>query len=89
VDEHERPLEELRRIYVLHQAIFGRTPPMEWLDVDDGLAAEVQERLARLGFDGELEPAFTAWAGRENLEERVDGVQRVDPVVLEELRRQT
>jgi uncharacterized Ntn-hydrolase superfamily protein len=89
VDEHERPLEELRRIYVLHQAIFGRTPPMEWLDVDEGLAAELQERLGRLGFEGELEPAFTSWAGRENLEERVDGVERVDPVVLEELRRQT
>jgi len=89
VDEHERPLEELRRIYVLHQAIFGRTPPMEWLDVDEGLAAELRERLGRLGFEGELEPAFTAWAGRENLEERVDGVKRVDPVVLEELRRQT
>jgi uncharacterized Ntn-hydrolase superfamily protein len=89
VDEHERPLEELRRIYVLHQAIFGRTPPMEWLDVDEGLAAELQERLGRLGFEGELEPAFTSWAGRENLEERVDGVKRVDPVVLEELRRQT
>jgi uncharacterized Ntn-hydrolase superfamily protein len=89
VDEHERPLEELRRIYVLHQAIFGRTPPMEWLDVDEGLAAELQERLGQLGFEGELEPAFTSWAGRENLEERVDGVERVDPVVLEELRRQT
>jgi uncharacterized Ntn-hydrolase superfamily protein len=89
VDEHERPLEELRRIYVLHQAIFGRTPPLEWLDVDEGLAAELQERLARLGFEGELEPAFTSWAGRENLEERVDGVERVDPVVLEELRKQT
>jgi uncharacterized Ntn-hydrolase superfamily protein len=89
VDEHARPLEELRRIYVLHQAIFGRTPPMEWLDVDKELAAELQERLARLGFDSDLELAFTAWAGRENLEERVDGVERVDPVVLEELRRQT
>jgi uncharacterized Ntn-hydrolase superfamily protein len=89
VDEHERPLEELRRIYVMHQAIFGRTPPMEWLDVDEQLAGELQERLARLGFDGELGPAFTTWAGQENLEERVDGVERVDPVVLEELRRQT
>jgi uncharacterized Ntn-hydrolase superfamily protein len=89
VDEHERPLEELRRIYALHQAIFGRTPPLEWLNVDEGLAAELQERLARLGFEGELEPAFTSWAGRENLEERVDGVERLDPVVLEELRRQT
>jgi uncharacterized Ntn-hydrolase superfamily protein len=89
VDEHERPLEELRRIYGMHQAIFGRTPPQEWLDVDEQLAGELRERLARRGFDGELELAFTMWAGQENLEERVEGVERVDPVVLEELRRQT
>ena len=89
VDEHERPLEELRRIYVMHQAIFGRTPPMQWLEVDEQLAGELQERLARLGFDGELEHAFTTWAGLENLEERVDGLERIDPVVLEELRRRT
>ena len=31
--------------------------------------------------------ALRAWAGRENLEERVDGIDRIDPVVLEELRR--
>src|SRR5437899_11747898 len=68
VDEHPRPLEELRRIYAMHQAIFGRTPPMQWLDVDEQLAEELRERLARFGFEGELEPAFTAWAGRENLE---------------------
>jgi len=89
VDEHARPLDELRRIYVMHQAIFGRTPPKEWLDVDEQLAEELRERLAKLGFEGELEPAFATWAGQENLEERVDGVDRVDPVVLEELRRQT
>ena len=89
VDEHERPLEELRRIYVMHQAIFGRTPPKQWLEVDEQLAGELQERLARLGFEGQLGDAFFAWAGNENLEERVDGVERVDPVVLEELRRQT
>ena len=89
VDEHERPLEELRRIYGLHQAIFGKTPPEDWLDVDGALAEELRERLARLGFEGELETSFNTWAGKENLEERVDGVERVDPVVLEELRRQT
>jgi len=89
VDEHLRPLEELRRIYVLHQAIFGTTPVDEWLAVDDDLAAELRERLARLGYEGELGDAFFHWAGNENLEERVDGVERVDPVVLEELRRQT
>ena len=89
VDEHERPLEELRRIYGMHQAIFGKTPSEEWLDVDDALAQELRERLGRLGFDGELDTTFNAWAGKENLEERVDGVELIDPVVLEELRRQT
>jgi uncharacterized Ntn-hydrolase superfamily protein len=89
VDEHERPLEELRRIYVMHQAIFGKTPREEWLEVDDELGEELRERLARLGFEGELGEAFSTWAGKENLEERVDGIERVDPVVLEELRKQT
>jgi uncharacterized Ntn-hydrolase superfamily protein len=89
VDEHPRPLEELRRIYVMHQAIFGKTPPEDWLEVDDALAEELRDRLGRLGFDGDLDAAFNAWAGKENLEERVDGVERVDPVVLDELRRQT
>jgi uncharacterized Ntn-hydrolase superfamily protein len=86
VDDHPRPVEELTRLYGLHQAIFGKTPAEQWIDVDDELAAELRERLERLGYDGELEEAFTAWAGNENLEERVDGVERIDPVVLEELR---
>jgi uncharacterized Ntn-hydrolase superfamily protein len=89
VDEHELPLEELRRIYAMHQAIFGETPREEWLEVDDALGQELRQRLGRLGYDGDLGESFFAWAGKENLEERVDGVERVDPVVLEELRRQT
>jgi hypothetical protein len=31
--------------------------------------------------------AFEAWAGAENLEERVKGIDRIDPVVLAELRK--
>ena len=89
VDEHPRPLEELRRIFVLHQAIFGKTPREQWIDVDEALAGELRERLAKLGYEGELGQAFFTWAGNENLEERVDGVESVDPVVLEELRRQS
>jgi uncharacterized Ntn-hydrolase superfamily protein len=89
VDEHERPLQELRRIYVMHQAIFGETPREEWLDVDDVLGQELRERLGRLGYDGDLAESYFAWAGKENLEERVDGVDRVDPIVIEELRRQS
>jgi uncharacterized Ntn-hydrolase superfamily protein len=89
VEDHDRPLEEIRRLFGLHQAIFGKTPERLWLDVDDELAAELRERLARLGYDGELGDAFFTWSANENLEERVDGVERIDPVVLEELRRQS
>jgi uncharacterized Ntn-hydrolase superfamily protein len=86
VEDHERPIEELQRIYGLHQAIFGETPRDQWVQVDDALAQELRERLARLGYQGELGDAFLRWAGNENLEERVDGIEEVDPVVLEELR---
>jgi uncharacterized Ntn-hydrolase superfamily protein len=88
VDDHERPVEELHRLYGLHQALFGKTPRDEWLKVDTALRAELTERLAQLGYDGDLGDAFRRWAGNENLEERVDGVEQVDPVVLAELRRQ-
>jgi uncharacterized Ntn-hydrolase superfamily protein len=86
VDDHQTPVEELGRLYRIHQALFGKTPLEEWLELDETLAAELRERLARLGFEGDLGDAFTAWAGTENLEERVDGIERIDPVVLEELR---
>ena len=89
VEDHERPLEELRRLYGLHQAIFGETPRAEWLTVDAALAGELRERLAKLGYEGELEQALNRWAGNVNLEERVDGVAEIDPVVLEELRELT
>jgi uncharacterized Ntn-hydrolase superfamily protein len=88
VDDHPRPLEELRRLHQMHDLLFGKTPPEDWVDVDDTLAAELGERLGRLGYDGELADAFFRWAGTENLEERVDGIERVDPVVLRELRAQ-
>jgi uncharacterized Ntn-hydrolase superfamily protein len=89
VDDHERPIAELHRLYGLHQEIFGKTPRERWLDVDDALAAELRERLVRLGHEGELADAFEGWAGTENYEERVDGVERIDPVVLAALRRQS
>jgi uncharacterized Ntn-hydrolase superfamily protein len=89
VDDHERPIVELRRLFVLHNELFGVTPPEDWLTVDEGLAAELRDRLDRLGYDAELDEAFTDWAGTENLEERVDGVERIDPVVLAALRKQS
>jgi uncharacterized Ntn-hydrolase superfamily protein len=86
VDDHAAPLDELERLYRIHELLFGKTPREQWVDVDETLAAELRERLASLGYAGALEEAFTRWAATENLEERVDGVTRVDPVVLSELR---
>jgi uncharacterized Ntn-hydrolase superfamily protein len=84
VDDHERPLVELRRLYGLHHALFGKTPRSEWVTVDDALRAELGERLGRLGYE-----RLEEWAGVENLEERVDGEEQIDPVVLAELRRKS
>ena len=34
VDDHPRPLEELRRLFGIHQELFGRTPRSKWIEVD-------------------------------------------------------
>ncbi len=86
VDDHERPIEELRRLHGLHEALFGTTPKDQWVEVDADLATEVSQRLAALGYEGSLDDALRRWAGTENLEERVDGTERLDPVVLDALR---
>ena len=81
VDDHEHPIEELRRLYTLHDQLFGRTAPEDWLTLDDTLRTEVDERLKKLGYS-----RLDEWAGVANLEERVEGDDRIDPVVLDALR---
>ena len=84
VDDHERPLEELRRIFGIHQELFVATPREKWIAVDAALRKEIETRLAVLGY-----ARLDEWAGAENLESRVDGTEEVDPFVLERLRRKT
>ena len=86
VDDHPAPIEELRRLYDIHQELFGRTPREQWIEVDGKLAEELRMHLARLGYEQELADAFARWSGSENLEERVDGIDHIDPVVLRALR---
>ncbi len=81
VDDHPRPLDELRRLYGVHDRLFGRTPREQWLPLEGALADEVRARLASLGFD-----SLDDWAGVANLEERVQGNDSMDPVVLTALR---
>ena len=83
-DDAARPIDELRRLHGIHAALFGKTPRDRWLPVDDALRAELKARLGRLGYE-----RLDEWAGVENLEERVDGEDEIDPVVLDELRRKS
>ena len=89
VDDHPRPIAELRRLYGIHDALFGRTPREQWIEVDAALADELRERLAALGYDEELSVAFARWSANQNLEERVEGIDQIDPVVLKALREAT
>jgi len=81
VDDHPKPIEELRRLYTLHHRLFGVTPREDWLPLDATLRSEVEKRLGRLGYD-----SLREWAGVENLEERLGDAHEIDPVVLEALR---
>jgi uncharacterized Ntn-hydrolase superfamily protein len=86
VDDHERPIDELTRLYGLHDLLFGRTPRSEWIPVDEDLRNELELKLAELGYTDPFDESLPAWAGTENLEERLDGLQQLDPVVVRELR---
>ena len=81
VDDHADPLGELRRLHAIHDDLFGQTPRGDWIAVDDALRAELDELLGRAGHT-----TLAGWAGVENLEERVDGEEEIDPVVLARLR---
>ena len=81
VDDHEQPIDELRRLYGLHDRLFGATPDEDWLPLEGELAVEVQALLARTGYS-----SLHEWAGVANLEDRVRDEPRIDPVVLEALR---
>lgn len=89
VDDHPDPVPELYRLLDLHALYFDKPDPATLLDLAGELAAEVRDRLARLGHThDELDAALSAWAGVENYEERlVPG--RIDPAVLAKLREAT
>ncbi len=84
VDDHERPIDELRRLYGLHDRLFGVTPDEDWLPLEGDLADEVSARVSRAGYS-----SLHEWAGVANLEDRVREEPRIDPVVLEALREDT
>ncbi|ADI14811.1 DUF1028 domain-containing protein [Truepera radiovictrix] len=95
VDDHAHPVEELRRLLGLHRLLFERPKPEALLEIDAALAKRVQEGLVRAGYleraaetwDERAEAALQAFAGVENLEERLVEPGRIDPEVLAHLER--
>jgi uncharacterized Ntn-hydrolase superfamily protein len=86
VDDHPEPLAELERLYRLHDRYFGSTPRESWVPATPELVGRIRGRLGELGYaSGDLAADLDAWAGYENLEERLEGVESFDPVLLEKL----
>jgi len=97
VDDHPDPLPELGRLLELHHLFLGASKPEERISIDEPLARELQALLRRLGYyqgpvDGAwgaaTQEAFNAFAGTENLEERVDvAAGLIDPPALGYIRQ--
>jgi uncharacterized Ntn-hydrolase superfamily protein len=95
VDDHPDPVPELSRLLDLHRLYFPRPETLEFVPVDEALAAEVRSLLARRdypagtgpGYDEALRDALFAYMGTENLEERWSDDPVIEGVVLDHLRR--
>ncbi len=94
VDDHPRPIDELKRLLELHQLYLGKTHPNDLLTIDSQLARELQQLMLRRGYsvdvtgtwDEKSQHAFRELAGVENLEERLQEGPFIDRVVLKFLR---
>ncbi len=91
VDDHESPVAELARLEQLHLLYFRRPDPASLLELDGALAEEVAADLAAIGYPTDGPDGFAGalerWIGTENFEER-HAPGKIDPLVLEHLRRQ-
>ncbi|HET7035082.1 MAG TPA: DUF1028 domain-containing protein [Thermomicrobiaceae bacterium] len=91
VDDHPRPIAELRRLVMLHRVYF-RKDEADLLPLDATLQAELRQYLVALGEcapdadEAAVAAALDRFAGRENLEERLRDDGTLDTVVLEFLR---
>ena len=92
VDDHKAPVPELARLLTIHEMLFGKPDPDDLMPLDGALAEEVRSLLGAQGYiagsvtTAELDRVLAAWAGVENLEERLVPGQ-LDPIVLAHLRR--
>lgn len=95
VDDHPRPIEELARLLKLWRVYFQPPREEDILALTEDLTREIQSLLQGLGYyrgevsgiyDEATRKALRAFAGVENLEERLFEDARIDKTVLEFLR---
>jgi uncharacterized Ntn-hydrolase superfamily protein len=98
VDDAPTPVEELGRLLNIYELLFLKPREEDLLPIDGVLATELQRMLQRTGdytgpltgvYDETTFKALERYAGRENLEERVNHDQsqaRIDRSVLEYMR---
>jgi uncharacterized Ntn-hydrolase superfamily protein len=94
VDDHSDPVDELDRLLDVHRVLFPRPEELDWIEVDERLAAELRQRLdaagrnpgSGTGYDDRLRSALSEWMGVENLELRWSDEARIDRTVLDILR---
>jgi uncharacterized Ntn-hydrolase superfamily protein len=93
VDDNADPTTELERLFDLHRLYFPRPEDLEFIPVDESLAAELRSLLGKLdfspgtgpGYDDDLRAALFAYSGIENLEERWSDDTVIEKRVLEHL----
>ena len=89
IDHSDTPIADLRGLLDLHTLYFGRTAEDELIPFDAGLQIEVRQILDSVGWSDPSDPLednLQSWLGWHNLEERWVGIERIDPMVLREIR---
>lgn len=95
VDDHPDPVPELARLLKLHRFYLTPPDPAALITIDESVARELQELLARAGYytgaisgvyDDATRSALEAYGGVENLEERLVSQTQIDPLVLDFMR---
>jgi uncharacterized Ntn-hydrolase superfamily protein len=95
VDDHQRPIEELGRLLAVHRVHFDRPADADLTPLTGPLVAELAFRLSPLAATAtppapdEVWDLLEAWAGRENLEERMIRRGHIDREMLRILRERT
>lgn len=92
VDDHNEPIQELKRLLALWRLYFEKPVEHRLLELTGPLLAEVSGYLAQSGYLGpgvEFPAAWRRFVGTENFEERDVRTGFIDPAILDWLRART